>query len=271
MRTRFYEVDLLFSEGTVNVLLSEDFEENCLSPDPHIHSHTKYELQYVISGRCELALEKSSIECPEEHILIIPPSTEHKIRARGDVKTKALLFTLKGGADGAVIPALRVNAPVLVPDSLHMNERLFRIGELSIKKDTIAKECARGELTLFFAELASLLSPSQTERQESCGENRAEKISSYIYRECFSPDCSAEDLAARLHLSARQLHRLCIEYFGLPFRALLNRTRMEIAKYRLENTSVSVTDLAETLGYASLSSFSAAYKRHFGVSPKSKA
>ena len=238
MRTRFYEVELLFSEGTLSVLLSEDFAENCLSPDPHMHSHTKYELQYVISGTCELALEKGSIECPEDHFLIIPPSTEHKICARGDVKTKTLLFTLKGGADGAVVPSLRVSNPVLVPDSLHMSERLFRIGELSLQKEAIAKEYARGELTLFFAELASLLSPSQKERHESYSENRAEKISSYICSGSYSPDCTAEGLAKVLHLSVRQLHRLCLEYYGLPFRALLHRSRMEIAKYRLENTSV---------------------------------
>ena len=181
MRTRFYEVELLFSEGTVNVLLSEDFADNCLSPDPHKHSHTKYELQYVISGTCELALEKTTVECPEGHFLIIPPSTEHKIRAKGDVKTKALLFTLKGSADGAVIPSLCASAPILIPDTLHMSERLFRVGELSLQREAIAKEYVRGELTLFFAELASLLSPSQKERQESYSENRAEKISSYIY------------------------------------------------------------------------------------------
>ena len=172
MRTRFYGVELLFSEGTVNVLLSEDFAENCLSPDPHMHSHTKYELQYVVSDSCELALEKTAIECPKGHILIIPPNTEHKIRPHGDAVIKALLFTLSVTAeDGAVLPAFSLRSPVLIPDTLGLGERLIRCAALSTQKEAIAKECLRGEMTLFFAELASLLSPAQKERQESHGEN----------------------------------------------------------------------------------------------------
>lgn len=271
MKTLFYEIELLFSEGGLFVLLSNDFKDNCLSFDPHMHTHTKYELHYIESGSFSLELKEGSLLCPEGHILIIPPNTQHKICPQENTRTKTLLYVINSKDEGgAVLPALQINAPALIKDSLHLNEQLLRVCALSSQKEALAKEYVRGEMTLFFASLASLLSPTVAEQSDTGSENRAENISAYIHDGCFSRDCSIEGLARLLHLSTRQVHRLCLAYYGLPFRALLHRTRMEIAKYRLENTAVSATALAEALGYASPSSFSAAYKRHFGTSPKQK-
>ena len=58
-----------------------------------------------------------------------------------------------------------------------------------------------------------------------------------------------------------------MKYFDAPFRTLLSNVRMETAAYRLENTDIPVHKLATELGYASIESFSGAFKRRFGVAP----
>jgi AraC-like DNA-binding protein len=68
-------------------------------------------------------------------------------------------------------------------------------------------------------------------------------------------------------------------YLKKGFKNIFNKTifefiqenRMIKAKYLLENTSLNVTEIAFTIGYASLSSFSQAYKNYFGITPLEQA
>ncbi len=68
-------------------------------------------------------------------------------------------------------------------------------------------------------------------------------------------------------------------YLKKGFKNIFNQTifefiqenRMIKAKYLLENTSQNVTEIAFTVGYASLSSFSQAYKNYFGITPLEQA
>ena len=105
--------------------------------------------------------------------------------------------------------------------------------------------------------------PAEPEQEE----NRAEIIEAYLAHHKFDPHCSCSALAKEMHLSTRQVHRLCLQYFNAPFRELLTDMRMEIAAHRLRTTDVPVSVLATQIGYASIESFSAAYKRHFGKAP----
>ncbi len=98
-------------------------------------------------------------------------------------------------------------------------------------------------------------------------ENRVMQIDSYLMEHRFAPDCSCQNLACQMHLSTRQVQRLCQQYYNAGFRQVLTSMRMEVAAHRLLNSDISVSDVAQQVGYASVASFSAAYKRHFGRAP----
>lgn len=57
------------------------------------------------------------------------------------------------------------------------------------------------------------------------------------------------------------------EVFNQTIFEFIQENRMIKAKYLLENTSQNITEIAFNVGYASLSSFSQAYKNYFGISP----
>ena len=57
------------------------------------------------------------------------------------------------------------------------------------------------------------------------------------------------------------------EIFNQTIFEFLQENRMIKAKYLLENTSQNITEIAFGVGYASLSSFSQAYKNYFGITP----
>ena len=272
MKRSFFAVDILFSGCTVSVLFSADFLGNCITADPHRHKHTKYELHYVEEGNLTLETEKTRLSCPRGHILIIPPSVEHLLYYTPQTKTRTFLFAIgkSEGAKSALLSAIFSKEPLLVKDSFGGLARLLSIKALFESEALGAEEHVRGEVTHFFADL-SVAGLCGGQRQEPFfKENREEEIDAYISRYCLSPDCSCEGLAKHLNLSKRQTHRICIDYYGAPFRTLLYRTRMQIAKYRLEHLHVSVSELALQLGYSSSSAFSSAYKRYFGKAPTDK-
>ena len=74
-------------------------------------------------------------------------------------------------------------------------------------------------------------------------------------------------VARRLNLSVRTLQRRLHDE-GLTFRAILDRTQSEIAKRWLRETSLSVAQVSEKLGYADRASFDLAFTRWSGRSPR---
>lgn len=75
-----------------------------------------------------------------------------------------------------------------------------------------------------------------------------------------------EDIAKRLGMSARSLHRRLAEE-GLNFQTLTEMTRRELAEGLLSNEQYSLAEIAFLTGFSEQSSFSRAFKRWAGNTP----
>ncbi|WP_428819750.1 AraC family transcriptional regulator [Microbulbifer sp. MCCC 1A16149] len=78
---------------------------------------------------------------------------------------------------------------------------------------------------------------------------------------------SLDYVADYMMLGTRSLQRMLMEE-GTSFQALLNETRQAVASRYLKESDISLTQLAALLGYADLATFSKAFQRWFGVSPR---
>jgi len=78
---------------------------------------------------------------------------------------------------------------------------------------------------------------------------------------------SLEELARMMNTSTRTLKRRLQEE-GTTFRALLDESRSAMAETLLSDARLTLTEIAERLGYSDLSSFSQAFKRWHGVAPQ---
>lgn len=88
-----------------------------------------------------------------------------------------------------------------------------------------------------------------------------------IVRDALPQNLSLEDVAARLHLSPRTLHRR-LEEEGSGFRTIKEATRRDIAYARLAKTQQPVARIAAELGYADPSTFYRAFVAWSGMSPE---
>ncbi len=268
----FFNLNIPFSAGSFSVVFDDSFRINSLTKDPHAHSHTRFEFLYIRKGALRFCSEQTEFLCPRGSVLLTPPALRHTIFA-ADTGTETFSFLYEPcdiPKDDPVFDALCVKAPTLLTDMPNSCERLTHIREYLCSPTQAHMEKIRGETILLLADTAEALLPSTPITGSTAEENRAEQIQTYLAENCFSAECSCLSLAETLHLSPRQVHRLCIQYYGRPFRALLHGVRMDIAKNRMQNDDVSITALAEQMGYSSVSSFSAAYKRYFGSSPTKK-
>ncbi|MCR5419854.1 MAG: helix-turn-helix transcriptional regulator [Lachnospiraceae bacterium] len=73
-------------------------------------------------------------------------------------------------------------------------------------------------------------------------------------------------LAGRLNLSTRQTQRLLKEHYGMSFQSKRTEAKMSAAALMLRSPDVSITCIADELGYSSVEHFSSAFKRYYNIS-----
>lgn len=83
-------------------------------------------------------------------------------------------------------------------------------------------------------------------------------------------DIDISGLAGLCHLSESCFRRLFAEYFGKPPLRYINELRIAQAEERLKSGMMTVSEVAESLGFSDASYFSRFYKKETGRSPKSE-
>jgi transcriptional regulator GlxA family with amidase domain len=77
-------------------------------------------------------------------------------------------------------------------------------------------------------------------------------------------------VADELGLSMRQLERLCRAHTGLSPASIYRHLRMRYARWLVENTDRSVTEIAIDAGFADCAHFSRQFKDAYGQSPSTR-
>jgi AraC-like DNA-binding protein len=94
----------------------------------------------------------------------------------------------------------------------------------------------------------------------------ADRITLLISSSLGRSDVSADKLASHLGMSRRTLHRRLLDQ-GTSLSRLHDMVVLQVAKESLRDTTVSITELAQKLGYSDASAFHKAFKRLTGLAP----
>ncbi|MCI8551319.1 MAG: AraC family transcriptional regulator [Lachnospiraceae bacterium] len=79
---------------------------------------------------------------------------------------------------------------------------------------------------------------------------------------------SLKDLAGRLGVGCRQTERLLKEHYGKTFLQKKTEARMAAAAIWLSDGNMSISSIAEALGYSSTEHFCAAFKRYYNMTAR---
>ncbi len=95
----------------------------------------------------------------------------------------------------------------------------------------------------------------------------AEYALNYIHSE-YMKDISIEEIAKRLNLDRSYLYTIFKRKTGISPKKYLQNYRFEIAASLLTKSNVSISVVANSVGYPSIFTFSKMFKQHYSVSPQ---
>jgi len=243
-------------------------KRNVLNADRH--SHAEYELHIVLQGVAQMDVEDRHYSLREQQAMLVAPGQYHQPRALpGSFERFSLSFSV---SEGPLLDCLRRQIPSC---------RVFSISpEMDETCRTILSECGAKPpfwqnhqsallLSLFIFLLRVLRldnnpQPAHTGRKEAV---RTELIDDYFERH-FTQKAGLSDLAAKLHLSKRQVARVLLDSYGMGFQEKLTSTRMDHAAWLLRTTDQRISLISGAVGYDSEAAFYLAFKNHFQVTPQ---
>ena len=123
---------------------------------------------------------------------------------------------------------------------------------------------AENHLAAFASRLDRLASVKQSTRIETL--QRIERARAFIHDQA-DRSVTLEEVSSHAALSRFHLTRSFAQVFGLPPLAYHRRLRLEAAARLLKAEAATPTELAQQLGYASLSAFTRAFRQNFGMPP----
>lgn len=94
-----------------------------------------------------------------------------------------------------------------------------------------------------------------------------QKVVDIIHSELNNPEFSATFLADKMAISTSQLSRKLNQTTGFSTTSYILQVKLSKAKKMLHDSSVSLSEVADSCGFYDLSYFSRVFKKEFGITP----
>lgn len=142
----------------------------------------------------------------------------------------------------------------------------WHCGELDLRCDVGGSTSPRELADLLLQNLQ--ISRERAARQGGIRlDSRIVRAIAYIRANCTRPSLVVDDVARHVRLSRWHLSRLLVRALGASYRDVLRSARMEEAERLLRDDSLSVKEVASSVGYPHATELDRAFKQHFGVTP----
>lgn len=240
----------------------------------HAHSDNSYEIHYISSGRGKVTVRDIDYDTGAGTLYITGPHVKHSMVPDADDPLEEYCIYLKLGScgrgsrgGGSPLSVFRKMDVWYGKDRYGLGtlmKTLFgelrdqNIGYRSVVESVIRQiivACVRnGSVDVNEAELPDFRS----------GNEQYLAIEEAFLYEYSTITLTA--LAKRLNLSCRQTQRLLGEHYDMNFQSKKTEAKMNAASLMLRSSGMSISQIAEELGYSSVEHFSSAFKKYQGES-----
>lgn len=158
---------------------------------------------------------------------------------------------------------------LLRPGSVNRTEQ-----QLVMHLSGVDKLLFQNQLLLIINEVAMLLHQQHPAEEEQHGKKMTSRLQVDVAHEMeamlqdhlFSKGAVAH-IARKQNLSRSQCYKIFMQVYGMSPRQYLTQLKLNKAKHLLLESEMSIEDIAQQLGFSSLSHFSRQFKRWTGVPP----
>ena len=245
------------------------------------HRHPGLEIQCIRAGEIEIDTTAGNFKVAKGDMLILPSGMYHYVRrVSPDASRTDLLIEIgsyKNSNDAQArqfLKSLVLSKPLL--SRLGEQPKLFatldRICSVTSEytEDFAQRELLKA-LCVEFVLLLGIAATTTAEPAQAPCESEETAKDRYIMDEFFNHNyhgnSDMEALARQMNISVRQLGRELQRAYGKSFREKMNECRLAVAVDLLQNTTKSMAEIAEILGYSNPVNFSSFVKQQTGRSP----
>ena len=237
-----YELEIQIGAVKGKAFLQRGFYADA-APTAHFHSHKYTEIHLVSGGAARFQVGDRLCEVTDGEMLVIPSEEFHCCLFAED-SARHTAFQLDRTA--------RDVATYSLPQEI-ASDFLLEIGRAQASE-------RYDRIVAYIALFCSYFDASQSLRVQSISDY------GFLIHEFFSihykENIFLRDLARELYLSERQTERLVLSHTGHTFRQELALTRLGIADRLMRMSAMSLTEIAEYVGYESYAGFWKAMKKY---------
>lgn len=240
-----------------------------------LHNHAAYEVHIIKHGKFLFHIDNREIVLSSGNCCIVGPNVYH---SKGNILEEGSCryifkfeYSYNKPEESEIIECINIINKIYILENTTK--------EIGLVEEIISE--FEGKQIGYFTNINNLFSQliltilrnisgnkksSSESKIKSVDENRAIAIDGFFAFN-YMNNIHASDLAEFLNLSVRQLGRVMIKYYGLTFTQKLAQMRIFVAKDMLMNDKMTVSRIAETVGYNSTKYFSQAFKELVGMTP----
>ena len=244
-----------------------------------VHWHDEFEIIYVKSGFLTVNISgENYIGKPGDAFVVSPGNLHFMGSQTGTVDYFTFLFPLKYIAfrsddmlDDKLIEPLNSGHLMISPEIKdtvkEQCEQLARVyaAEIDKSESKITSQIRKKIILLQF--IHELWKKGFIVENDTTGRNTVEKeMVSYIQQN-YMGKILLREFGEQFHLSEKYISRYFKEHFHITLSQYVTYLRLEHAKQMLQETDISVTEVAMQSGYQNISYFITSFKKTYGVSP----
>ena len=242
----YLKLSLKTNNKTCNVFLQDGFYSLLNERSSTVHKHNYAEVHIVSGGSARFKIESSEYTVNDGELIIIPRGSFHTW-SDSSTDSNTILHT-----------AFIIDAPISSIEIIAADRDVVR-GFFN----EIRKFCKTQNHSIINSYIPLLLSyADKIAEAPQCKSTDDGVLIENFFSTNYASDIRLADLAHILNLSGRQTERKILEYTGHTFNEELCATRMAVARYLEASTDMSMSQIAEYVGYKSYAGFWKAAKKH---------
>lgn len=250
---------------------------------PTNHYHDAYEIYYLISGERRYFIKDRTYHITAGNLVLISPNELHKTNDACSPAHERVLVNFKeaylsewcGKAETALLlQCFAMNSPLVrldLPQQNHLRELLLKIvsecrnREEEYQESDLYVKALLIELLVLSGRYRQKIPDQFIPAENPISEKIFEAVR-YI-NEHYMEDLSLQKVAVRFFTSLYHFSRMFKKVTGFNFIEYLNSVRTKEAQRLLKESTLSVTEISEKVGFDSLTHFGRVFKKIAGGSP----
>lgn len=245
---------------------------------PNMHYHPYYEIYFLISGQRKFFFHNKILKLTHGNVMIIKPNEVHRAIPIDDAQSQEYerylldidvsLFSKIERYNKEIRMALKRRTVLLSPEKLLETITILRKIEQELKeKDAQQQASVRNYIERILIDLCRQEADITTEQNFSKNDIRIQEAIDYIVSN-YNKKITLKECAKVCVMGESNFTKVFHEIVGMNLKSYINLVRIEKACEFLTDSDLSITEIAEKIGFDSVSYFAELFKKAHGVSPK---